>query len=76
MWNPAEKPYRVTQVRPTGAWGLHGWRSSHQTYATLQEAEAAYDAAAAKDVRLDRADNAAEWLERGRWTQLKRKRAK
>lgn len=76
-WNPVEKPYRVLW---TGRVGPRYWeyRTEPKTFATEEEARAAFDAPMVSPfttVELDFAENAATWLQNGRWRHIaKRKR--
>jgi hypothetical protein len=71
-WNPIEQPYRVSWT--TAAPYPANWRTSVQTFATLEEAEAAFTAPSKlrglKSVHLDKAVNPETWQSNGSWKKL------
>ena len=71
-WNPAEQPYRLTEVCQSAAYGCHGWTSRVRTMATEAEGRAALAAPMKAGVlkhRLDVARLSAEGKLIG-WTEI------
>lgn len=74
-WNPEERPWRVVRYMSSGP---HGWSTKVSTFATEVAARADFDEDLGHGVTtadLDFAENAATWLENGRWRCVDQRRA-
>lgn len=78
-WKPTEKPYRVRFVSHDSTPGLYGWSDRVEVYATLFEAWARASEpmkAHVYETQVDYAQNAATWMDNGRWRKIGERKRK
>jgi hypothetical protein len=75
-WNPTEQPYRVTWTVSASP-KLHGWGTKSKMFSTLDDAVNAANemfGPGVTDATIDLAKNPENWLKRGCWKALGRRK--